>query len=107
MKTYALILVHLICACTLFTLACNSKPANAKLKGNWKSKDGITTLKITDKQFSLDNEAPVAEDYFLKKDTILTSFEGNQPYTRFVIQKLDEHNLHLLFPDSITVEFVR
>ena len=108
MKTYASTFIFLACACLLLTAAChnnnnNSQP-NKKLQGSWKSKDGITTLKITDKQFTLDNEA---EDYFLKGDTIFTSFEGNLPYTKFVIQKLDEKQLNLMFPDSVAVEFSR
>jgi len=77
------------------------------LQGTWKSKDGKTTLKITSKQFTLDSESPVPEDYFLKGDTIFTSFEGNQPYTRFVIQKLDDHEMELMFPDSVAIEFSR
>lgn len=48
-----------------------------------------------------------AEDYVLKGDTILTSFNGNQPYTRFVIQKLEDHELKLLYPDSVSIDFVR
>ena len=105
MKTYASTFILLACACVLLTAAChnNSQP-NKKLQGSWKSKDGITNLKITDKQFTLDNEA---EDYFLKGDTIFTSFEGNLPYTKFVIQKLDEKQLNLMFPDSVAVEFSR
>jgi hypothetical protein len=112
MKTYASTFIFLACACLLLTAAChnnnnnnnnNSQP-NKKLQGSWKSKDGITNLKITNKQFTLDNEA---EDYFLKGDTIFTSFEGNLPYTKFVIQKLDEKQLSLLFPDSVAVEFSR
>jgi hypothetical protein len=108
MKTYTLTFIRLACACLLLTAACIiiiiiNQP-NKKLQGSWKSKDGITNLKITEKQFTLDNEA---EDYFLKGDTIFTSFEGNLPYTKFVIQKLDEKQLNLMFPDSVAVEFSR
>lgn len=92
------------CAGMLLTAACHKNESNKKLQGNWKSKDSITSLKITEKQFTLDNEA---EDYFLKGDTIFTSFEGNLPYTKFVIQNLDEKQLNLLFPDSVAVEFSR
>jgi hypothetical protein len=67
----------------------------------------MSPLKITDKQFIMDNDEQNAEDYFTKGDTIFTSFEGNQPYTKFVIQKLDEHQLNLLYPDSVVVEFSR
>jgi hypothetical protein len=106
MKTYTLTFIRLACACVLLTAAChnNSGKPNKKLQGSWKSKDGITNLKITEKQFTLDNEA---EDYFLKGDTIFTSFEGNLPYTKFVIQRLDEKQLNLMFPDSVAVEFSR
>jgi hypothetical protein len=104
MKTYAKTYISLACACVLLSAACHKNEPNKKLQGSWKSKDGITNLKITDKQFTLDNEA---EDYFLKGDTIFTSFEGNLPYTKFVIQKLDEKQLSLMFPDSVAVEFAR
>lgn len=107
MKTYALIFVHVACAFALFSFGCNKNNPNAKLPGTWKAKDGSTGLKITGKEFILGSDAAEAEDYFVKGDTIFTSFEGNQPYTRFVIQKLDEKELSLMFPDSVTVEFVR
>ncbi|MBD1392765.1 hypothetical protein [Mucilaginibacter glaciei] len=99
------------CLFVLAAAACTSnsgKQTNPKLPGTWKSKDGVTVLKITDKQFTLeDGAAPVAEDYFIKGDTIFTSFEGNQPYTKFVIQKLDDHSMKLMFPDSVAIEFVK
>lgn len=104
MKTYTLTFIHVACALVLLTAACHKSQSNKKLQGTWKSKDGITSLKITDKQFTLDNEA---EDYFLKGDSIFTSFEGNLPYTKFVIQKLDDNQLNLMFPDSVAVEFSR
>ncbi|WP_374951504.1 hypothetical protein [Mucilaginibacter sp.] len=108
MKTYILILIHIASAFVLLNFACSKQQTNSKLQGTWKSKDGGTVLKITGKQFTLqDNSAPVPEDYFVKGDTILTSFEGNQPYTKFVIQHLDDKNMKLMFPDSVAIEFSR
>ncbi|TSD62151.1 hypothetical protein FFF34_019520 [Inquilinus sp. KBS0705] len=108
MKNYALIFIHVFVAFALVFVACgNSSTAPAKLQGNWKGKTGNTSLKITGKKFIMDNDEQNAEDYFVKADSIFTSFEGNQPYTRFVIQKLDDHNLNLMFPDSVMVEFTR
>lgn len=101
---YALIFIHLSCASVLFFAACSS-PAKGKLQGDWKGKSGADQLKITDKKFTLDSDD--AEDYFRKGDTIFTSFEGNMPYSKFVVQKLDEHNLTLLSPDSTVMEFNR
>jgi hypothetical protein len=106
MKNYLLAFLHIACACILLSAAC-SDTGQSKLKGKWHTKDNSTRLEITDKQFIITEGEPVAEDYFVKGDSIFTSFEGNQPYTRFVIQNLDEHNLKLLYPDSVTVEFSR
>ncbi len=98
--------IRLFAACILCLAACSGS-APGKLKGNWRSKDGDTQLKITGKDFTMDNGSPLTEDYLMHGDTILTSYEGNQPYTRFVIKHLDDHNLKLLYPDSVTVEFTR
>lgn len=106
MKTCALVFLHVACAFILISAACSTSPQH-NLKGKWHSADGHTQLNITDKDFLLVNDSPAPEDYFMKGDTIYTSFEGNQPYTRYVIQKLDEHHLKLLFPDSVAVNFVR
>jgi hypothetical protein len=106
MKKYALIFIHLSCALVLLIEACSS-PAKNKLQGNWKSKDGSTKLKITDKGFTMDDGEAIAEDYFVKGDTIFTSFEGNKPYTAFLVQKLDDHYLKLMGPDSVAMEFSR
>lgn len=106
MKNIVLILIHVACASILVTAAC-SNPVKSKLPGKWLSKNGDTRLKITDKQFTMDSDSPVPEDYFMKDDSIFTSFEGNQPYTKFVIKQLDDHNLKLAYPDSTVVEFVR
>ena len=108
MKNYAVAVLSISLFLMLNTACGPGKTTeNKKLQGSWVSKDGKTKLQITSKQFILDEDGPIKEDYFLKGDTILTSFEGNQPYTRFVIQKLDEHQLNLFFPDSVTVEFSR
>ena len=107
MKNYALILIHVACAAMLLTAACSSNPKGSKLKGEWRSKDGATLLKITNKEFTLDSDSPEAEDYFMKHDTIYTSFQGNLPYTKFVVKYLDEHQLKLEYPDSALVVFTR
>jgi hypothetical protein len=106
MKNYLLAFVHVACAFVLLSAACSDSDKKS-LKGKWHTKDGQTKLEITAKQFIMTEDAPVAEDYFVKDDSIFTSFEGNQPYTRFVIKNLDDHNLKLLYPDSVTIEFVR
>jgi hypothetical protein len=106
MKKYALILIALSGVVMLIS-ACESekRESNPKLIGSWKSKNSETSLKITDKKFIMDDDEQSAEDYFTKGDTIFTSFEGNQPYTKFVVKKLDEQSLSLVYPDSILVEF--
>ncbi|MFD1258450.1 hypothetical protein ACFQ3S_16715 [Mucilaginibacter terrae] len=106
MKNYLLALVHILCAFVLIFAACTYS-GKRSIKGKWRAKQGNTRLEITGKKFILTEEAPIAEDYFIKDDSIFTSFEGSQPYSRFVIQKLDDHNLKLLYPDSIIVEFTR
>ena len=104
MKKYTLILIPVAC---VFLMASCSNPVKRKLKGNWHSKDGVTKLNITEKDFTLDDGEGIAEDYFLKGDTIFTSYQGNEPYTNFVVQKLDEHYLKLMGPDSVAVEYSR
>lgn len=106
MKNFALIFVHVACASILLAVGC-SGPVKNKLPGDWKSRDGATHLKISDKKFALDSDLTLAEDYFVKGDTIFTSFQGNQPYTKFVVQKLEDHDLKLLAPDSSVMEFTR
>ncbi|MDB5030577.1 hypothetical protein [Mucilaginibacter sp.] len=106
MKTYALITVHIVFAILLFSMSCTN-PVKDKLQGSWTSKDGKTKLKVTDKGFAMDNNAEVPEQYFLKGDTIYTSFEGNQPYTKFVIQKLEPNRLTIQDPDLQLIEFTR
>jgi hypothetical protein len=104
MKKYALIFVHIAFLTVLLAGAC-SHPVKNKLQGTWRSRDGSSKLKITDKGFSIDDTE--VEDYFIRRDTIFTSFQGNLPYTCFVVQKLDDHYLRLLGPDSVAMEFRR
>ena len=107
MKNFLLLFVHIACATGLFLGACSNE-GQSKLKGEWESKDAGIRLKITGNKFTEDTGTkPVAEDYFMKGDTIFTSFEGNMPYTKFVIQQLDEHTLKLLYPDSVSITFSR
>jgi hypothetical protein len=106
MKNYALILVHVATASVLLAVAC-SNPAKSKLQGKWTSKDGRTKLQIDEKHLTMDNNAIIPEDYFMRGDTIYTSYAGNQPYTKFVVQKLSDNNLTLMDPDSTSVEFSR
>src|ERR1700742_360209 len=91
--------MSMLCVFMLLTVAC-SNSHKGKLQGTWKLKTGDTKLKITDKKFAMDSDLEYAEDYFVKGDTIFTSFQGNQPYTKFVVQILDDHDLKLLSPDS-------
>lgn len=114
MKKYAFISIHksigisLVLISTLLTIACShTNSDNRKLLGDWTLKTGDTKLKITDKKFAMDSDLQYAEDYFVKGDTIFTSFEGNQPYSKFVVQKLGDHELKLLSPDSTMMEFTR
>ncbi|MDB5112085.1 MAG: hypothetical protein JWR67_3199 [Mucilaginibacter sp.] len=106
MKSYSLIFIHMAVATVLFAVAC-SDPVKSKLKGKWTSKDGKTKLQITEKHLTMDDNAVVPEEYFIKGDTIFTSYEGNRPYTKFVVQKLEENSLMLLAPDSTIMEFSR
>jgi hypothetical protein len=98
--------LYLFLAVLLSATSCSSAH-KSKLQGNWKLKSGETHLKITAKKFAMDSDLEYAEDYFVKGDTIFTSFEGNQPYSKFIVQKLDDNNLKLLSPDSTVMEFTR
>ena len=106
MKKFALIFVHIAGAFLLFAGACKQQP-KGKFVGKWRSKDGAVKLDITNKNFIMDDGLAIAEDYFIKGDTIFTSFQGNQPYTSFVVQKVDDHYLKLMGPDSVAVEYSR
>lgn len=86
--------------------ACSHPPADRRLLGEWHSTAG-DKLKITEKQFTLESDSPEPEDYFVKKDTIFTSYQGNLPYTKYAIKLLDDHHLKLFTPDSTTIEFAR
>lgn len=87
-------------------VAC-SHQQNKNIRGIWKAKSGGGHLIINKTKFALDTEVSLAEDYFVKGDTIFTSFEGNLPYSKFVIQKIDDHNLQLLSPDSAVLAFTK
>jgi hypothetical protein len=106
MKKYANILKLIAGLPFVLSVACSS-PVKNKLKGSWRSTDGVTKLVITEKIFSMDDGENIPEDYYIKDDTIFTSFQGNEPLTAFVVQKLDDHYLKLLGPDSVAVEFKR
>lgn len=108
MKNFILLFIHAACAIALFLGACSTGSGPQKLKGEWESQAAGIKLKITGDKFTEDTgTSPLTEDYFVKADTIFTSFEGNLPYTKFVIQQLDEHTLKLLYPDSVSVTFSR
>jgi len=104
MKKYILIVLYIT---FISSITSCSNPVKRKLKGNWHAKDGVTKLYITERDFTLDDGEAIAEDYFINGDTIFTSFQGNQPYTNFVVQKLEDHYLKLMGPDSIVVEYSR
>jgi hypothetical protein len=106
MKNYALILIHVLTAAVLFGVACTDAHKN-QLQGKWLSKDGHTKLHITEKHLTMDENALISEEYFMKGDTIYTSYQGNSPYTKFVVQKLDNNDLTLIDPDSTSMEFSR
>jgi hypothetical protein len=106
MKYYALILVHAATAGVLLGVAC-SEPMQHKLQGKWTSKDGNTKLQITDKHLTMDNDALIPENYFMKGDTIYTSYAGKKPFTKFVVQKLSTNDLTLVNDDSTVVEYSR
>ncbi|RYY25968.1 MAG: hypothetical protein EOP41_04875 [Sphingobacteriaceae bacterium] len=102
---------HLILAATAVGIvviaACKSSAANKKLLGKWHSADQKTKLEITAKDFILDEGEPIAESYFTKGDTLFTSYEGSQPYTRFLIKDLKDKSMMLIYPDSTSVIFLR
>jgi len=106
MKKYALIFIHVACALLLLIVACTS-PVKDKIKGNWHSKDGVTNLRITEKRFTMDDGESIPVKYVIKGDSICTSFESNDPSATYVVEKLDDHNLELMGPDSVPVEYSR
>ncbi len=87
---------------------CNPSAEKNKLVGKWHSQDKKISLKITAKEFMLDEgQEPIAENYFVKGDTIFTSYEGAEPFTKFAIKDLTANSLTLIYPDSTAVKFVR
>ena len=74
MKNLALIFVHVASAAVLMVVAC-SDPVKSKIQGKWISKDGHTKMQITEKQITMDNDGVIPEDYFVKGDTIYTSYQ--------------------------------
>jgi hypothetical protein len=110
MKIPPIVYIIVASLLVLLTVACSHNKAgktDPKLIGIWKSKADGSLLKITEKQFTMESDAPDPEDYFIKGDTIFTSFEGNLPYTKYAILKLDDHALKLFTPDSTSVEFTK
>lgn len=106
MKNYLFLLA--LVSFPLLLSSCKNKTAKNKITGNWHSEDKKTSLKITAKEFVLDEgEGPIAENYFIKGDTLFTSYEGSQPYTKFVIQNLADKSFTLVYPDSTSVDFVK
>ncbi len=87
--------------------ACNSSTGKTKLLGKWHSQDQKTNLQITTKAFILDEGEPIAENYFIKGDSLFTSYEGSQPYTKFVVKNLTDKSMTLVYPDSSAVQFFR
>lgn len=102
---------HLILAATAVGIvviaACKSSAANKKLLGKWHSADHKTKLEVTAKDFILDEGEPIAEGYFAKGDTLFTSYEGSQPYTKFLVKNLTDKSMTLVYPDSTSVSFLR
>lgn len=103
MKNVALITIHIWAAISLgWIAACSSNGSDKKLEGEWRAKDG-SKLHITTKKFAMGEDEE--EDYFVKGDTIYTSFEGNLHYTKFALKGIDDHNLKIVGPDSVAMEY--
>lgn len=112
MKTKKLLFKKRILLLLVFFLVASScqqkQSAKNKIRGKWRSEDGKTGLTITQKEFTLDEgEEPIAESYFIKGDSIFTSYEGSRPFTKFVVKNLSDKTFTLVYPDSTSVEFVR
>ncbi|WP_158990879.1 hypothetical protein [Mucilaginibacter sp. L196] len=108
MKIITFVIIGMACAMMLLSVACSPKQkTDPNLIGEWKSTADGSKLNITDKSFMMTSDSPEPEDYFVKGDTIYTSFEGNLPYTKYAIKHLDEHQLKLFTPDSTLVEFTK
>jgi len=107
MKKNYLLFVIIVTGALVFS-GCRQSAGKSKLLGKWYSPDKKTSLKITVKDFTLDEgDGPVAESYFVKGDTVFTSYEGSQPFTKFVIKDLSDKSLTLVYPDSTSVKFIR
>ena len=104
-KTYFILAVGAVGIVVI--TACKSSAANKKLLGKWHSAVQKTKLKVTAKDFILDEGEPIAESYFAKGDTLFTSYEGSQPYTEFLIRDLTDKSMTLVYPDSTLVSFLR
>jgi len=108
MKIITFVFISIACIVMLFSVACSHKQKrDPNLIGEWKSTADGSKLNITDKGFMMTKDSPEPEDYFVKGDTIYTSFEGNLPYTKYAIKHLDAHQLKLFTPDSVLVEFTK
>jgi hypothetical protein len=108
MKIITFVFIGISCVVMLFSVACSSKhKKDPNLIGEWKSTADGSKLNITDKGFMMTKDSPEPEDYFVKGDTIYTSFEGNLPYTKYAIKHLDAHQLKLFTPDSALVAFTK
>ncbi|MGI4806101.1 MAG: hypothetical protein ACRYFL_15150 [Janthinobacterium lividum] len=106
MKKRYLILATVVIGAGIMA-ACNSSAVNKKLLGKWSSQDKKTNLQITAKEFILDEGEPLAESYFTKGDSIYTSYEGSEPYTKFVVKNLTDKSMTLVYPDSTAISFFR
>ena len=96
--------LYLIFILSALTISCRNPAKNTRLQGKWISADQKISLQITPKEFILDEgETPIAENYFVKGDTIFTSYEGAEPFTPFVYKNLTEKSLTLIYPDSTSV----
>ncbi|MGI4749638.1 MAG: hypothetical protein ACRYFB_03295 [Janthinobacterium lividum] len=104
-KTYLVLTVAAVGI--VIIAACKSSTANKKLMGKWHSEDQKTKLEVTAKNFILDEGEPIAESYFTKGDTLFTSYEGSQPYTKFIVKDLMDKSMTLVYPDSTSVSFLR
>lgn len=105
-KNYLFFLI-LILFPVLFS-SCKNKTVKNKIIGSWHSENKKTGLKITAKEFTLNEDGePIAENYFLKGDTLFTSYEGTAPFTKFVIKDLSDKSLTLVYPDSTLIKFIR
>ncbi len=104
-KTYLILVV--VAVGVVVISACNPSTGKAKFLGKWHSQDQKTNLKITAKEFVLDEGEPIAENYFVKGDSLFTSYEGSQPYTKFVVKNLTDKSMTLIYPDSTAVRFFR